>query len=459
MPSLSDLFGEGSIAQQFFVWGVLYRVADAVLGPLVTDLQYAVNTEHPVVELSPADLADMVVKSIMDQEDAESRAAKYGLSSDRFDLLVKDTGEPPGLEFLLEAWRRGFLSWDSGDIDTPSVHSGILQSRLKNMWTDTIQQMAEVPIPPSEAVDAVVEGQITFDQGAKIAYASGIPQDSFQIMVNTRGNPPSPSELLELYRRGLIPATGTGPDELTFQQGIYEGATKDKWEPLFLKLSEYIPPPRTVTAMERSGALTADQAQQYYRWAGLSPSLAAAYSANASNEKMQGSKDLAQSAVLNFYAAQLITPGEAHDLLAQMGYADHEISLLLSYEDMRTSLAAIRTATGKAHTLYVGHKITEAQATNMLNSLALPGSAVQQLLTTWDLERQANVKTLTESQIADAFAYQIMDQPTAQAELQAIGYSAYDAWAILSIKNKAALPDMPAQGSGVPVPPLPSQGV
>lgn len=453
------LFGSGGLAEQFFVWNVMAQVASAVIGPFFSDLTYAVNSGHPVVEISAADLADMVVKNILNQGEAAGRAQKWGIANGDFDLMVKDSGEPPGLEFLLEAWRRGFLDWSSGDIDTPSVESGILQSRLKDMWQGTIQKMAVVPIPPSEAVDAVVEGQISYDDGAKLAYYSGVPDDQFRIMVNTRGNPPSLSELLELYRRGFIPAEGTGPEALSFQQGIYEGASKDKWEPLFLRLAEYLPPPRTITTLERTGALTPEQAQQYYRDAGMTPELAAVYSANASGEKMQGSKQLAQGEIESAYSAQLINATEAHDMLAALGYADHEIELLLSYQDLKAALAAVRTATSRVHTLFVGHKIDTATATHALNGLGLPGTAVTNYLSIWELERSANVRTLTAAEITDAFYYQIMDQATATQELEFLGYSAYDAWVMLSVKNKAPLPGQPAQGSAVPVPPLPSQGV
>lgn len=457
--ALGGLFSGGGVAEQFFVWGVLYEVAQTVLAPLVTDLTYAVQGAHPVVELSPADLADMVIRNLLDQADAEGRAKKFGLSADRFDLLVKDAGEPPGLEFLLEAWRRGYIPWDSGSDTDPSVRTGVRQSRTKDMWTDTIHKMAEVPLPPAVAVDAVVEGQIPHDEAATKAYASGVTPEDFQIMVNTRGNPPSLTELLELYRRKLIPAAGTGPDALTFQQGIYEGASKDKWEPLLLRLADYLPPPRTITALERAGAIDATQAAALYEQAGLTPALAAIYSATASNEKMAGSKQLAESAVLNVYEAGLIPQDEARTLLAAMGYASHEVDLLISYRDLQQSLKAMTAAVARTHTLYVGHKLSQVDATNNLNALGVPAAAQQGLLAVWELERASNVKVLTAAEITDAFAYLIMDQATAQNELMALGYSAYDAWVMLSVKNKAALGNQPPASSAVPVPPFPTQGV
>jgi hypothetical protein len=72
-----------------------------------------------------------------------------------------------------------------------------------------------------------------------------------------------------------------------------------------------------------------------------------------------------------------------------------------------------------------------------------------QLIKMWELERGANLKILTTGEITAAWEYKILDDPQALGALEALGYTAFDAWVILSIKNKAPIGAAPA---GAPSP-------
>lgn len=450
MAGLGSLFGENSTASQFLIWGVGYAIAERLLAPVLADIEQGVWEADPVNVLSPQELADMVVRGIIAKGDATGEAAKSGIGDGRFTQLVESAGEPPGLETVLEMFRRGYIGWDDAGPGTVSVERAIKTSRIYNEWADAIRQVAQIPLSPGEAVNAALRGQAPVDQMATEAEASGINQDRFTILVNSAGRPPSPTELLELLRRKLIPETGVGPGVISFQQGIFEGDTKDKWWQLFAALKEYLPPPRTITALERSGAMTAEQAQAYYQDAGMTPELAAIYSKNASGDKLAGTKHLAEGQILTLYEGQALTGSEAGAMLAQLGYGATEVGFLLEYGDLSREVKALNSAVTRIGTLYIAHKITRQAAATALGTLeATPGHA-NSLLATWDLERAANVRPLTESQITDAWFYQVIDEATALAELEAIGLTPFDAWVVLSNKNKAPLPGAPARGPGGP---------
>ena len=72
-----------------------------------------------------------------------------------------------------------------------------------------------------------------------------------------------------MARRGIIPWDGEGAGVVSFRQAFLEGPWRNKWEPYFRSLADYIPPPRTVTAMVREGAMTDADALKWYRAAGL----------------------------------------------------------------------------------------------------------------------------------------------------------------------------------------------
>lgn len=435
--------GAGGVFEQFAIWGILMQLAGAILAPITQAVQQTMFQNLNITPLPPAQLADLVLKGWFDEPSAATEAAKAGISADRFHQMIEDAGEPPALQMLLEAYRRGFIGWEGDNLDDTSVLRGIQQSRLRDQWADMVKQLVTQVIPVGDAVSAAVRGQIPMAQAQQIAFYSGISADDFVILVNTAGNPPGPGDLIELTRRGLIPVDGVGPSVLSLQQGIYEGDTKDKWFPMYVQLMEYIPPPRTVTALERSGVLTPAQAQTLYQDAGLTPELAAVYSANASLTKTGKVKELAEGTVLHLYTAAIIPQAEAVTLLGDLGYTTQEADWILAWTDLHRELAALEKAINKVASLYVARKIGVTTATAALGALGVPGAQQQLLFADWSLERDASVKVLSAAEIGDAVKYGIITQAQGQQALVDQGFSAFDAWVRLGLSQDTALPDPP----------------
>lgn len=451
MAGWADLLGgSGSIAETLLVWGILNQLLGDLLGPVQELVRQAVNSENPEVALSPADAADATVRGVLDAAAAASEAAKGGVNADRFKTMTRLAGEPIGLEQGLEAARRGFMPFGDEGIDTPSLERLVLQSRYYDMWLPVIEKLAEVPLTVGEAVDAALRGQAPYADMVNEAFASGVNAERFQILFDSAGRPPSLTELLELSRRNLIPKSGTGPDALTFQQGIFEGDEKNKWWQLLYDLAEYIPPPRTVTALLRTGSLTDTEAATYFGYAGMSPALQAAYVHSAKGEKLAGSKQLAESVVLNLYDAGGLTATEATTHLEAAGYAADDIGLLLELADLQRELRAVNSGVTRVGTLYVGHKITRTGAAGALDALGLTVTHRDQLLKEWDATAAANVRPLTEAQILSAWEYDILSESEALAELHNIGFTPFDAWVAISVKNKAPLGAAPPRGPAGP---------
>lgn len=451
MAGWSDVVGRGGqIGETLLVWGILNQLVQVLLGPALELVTQEVNQAHPETVLSPADLADAVVRGVMARADAETEAAKSGVNADRFDTLRHLAGEPIGLEQGLEAVRRGFMPSADAGVDAPSLERLVLQSRYFDLWLPIIEKLAEVPITVGESVNALLRGQVDRATALAEAFASGINEARFDILLNSAGRPPSPTELIELRRRNLIPLEGTGPGVISFQQGIFEGDTKDKWWRLFADLAEYKPPPRTVTALLRTGSITDAQAAGFYADAGMSPELQAAYVHSAKGEKLAGSRQLAESVVLDLYESGGLDHASALAHLEAAGYSADDATVLLELGDLRAELKAVNQGVTRVGTLYVGHKITRKGASDALDALKLTVTHRNQLLADWDATAAANVRPLTEAQITAAYEYDIIDEAEALAELHAIGLTPFDAWVVLSVKAKAALPNRPPRGPAGP---------
>jgi hypothetical protein len=450
MADWGDIFGKGSAAEQLLVWGVLNQIISTAGSPFFTVLAQQVNEKLPEAEISPAELADMVVRNFIALSDGKTRASRSGISADRFQLMVDAAGDSPAPGDLATALRRGIISESGTGAESTSFEQGIAEGRLADKWTSVIRQLATVWPSPADALNALLEGQVSEADGQALYEKFGGDPQYFTLLYNTRGNAPTPDEAAVMANRGIIPWTGTGPDVVSFEQAFLEGPWRNKWESPYRQAAQYLPPPRTVTAMLKDGSLTQDQATHLLMEQGLTADLAAAYVQDAELTATADNKALTLSEVTALYVNRLISASDAKSLIVALNYSDANASLLLSLADLSRSIAAVNTAVSRVQTLYISHKITRDTAVNSLNTLKVPPDQVASIVATWDLEVSVNVKVLTETQIVDAWSAQIITLDEAMTELTNIGYTPFDAWVLLSIKNKGPLPDQPAQGPGAP---------
>lgn len=450
MPSWDELLGRGSIVETIAVWGILNQLIQSLLGPFFEEITEKVNDRNPVFPITPPDLADAFVRGVMGEDAATAEARLSGVDAARFRTLIHLAGEPPGLETVLQMYRRQIIGWDDTGPDAASVERAIKTSRVYNYWSDAIKANAQVPLSPGEAVNAALRHQADPAAMESEAYANGITPERFRILLDSAGRPPSPTELMVLVNRGIIPKTGTGPGVLSFDQGISEGDSKNKWtDPLFA-LREYRPPPRSIPALLKTGSITDTEATAYLLDAGLAPKLAAAYVHNARGEKLAGTKQLAEGTVVTLYESHAIDAADAGRMLGALGYDDAEVGFILETADLQREVRALNSAITRLGTLYTSHKITRTGATEGLAALGLGQSHIDHLLGEWDVTAAANVRQLTPAEIVDAWQLNLIDGNEAIAELVAIGYTPRDAWIKLSIKAKQAQPNEPAQGPAGP---------
>lgn len=444
MAGLGDLFGKGSAAEQLFVWGVLNNVINALLQPALTELTYAANKTTQDVELAPAELATAVVRAYLDFGTGASSAANYGLDPDKFRTLVELAGESLGPDALAVALRRGLISESDRGADSTSFEQGIAESHLANKWADVVKSLAIEWPSPADALQALLEGQIDAGTAQDLYKKFGGDPDYFTMLFNTRGEAPTPTQALELANRGIIPWSGSGPDVVSYEQAFLEGPWRNKWLKSFEALGAYLPPPRTVTAMLKEGAIDKPTATSLLLKQGLTTDLVAAYVSGATKPKTATQKEVALADVLALYSDKIITETDATGMLASLGYDAQEAALVLKLQDVHRSAGAINTALSRVHSLYVGHKISHTTAAATITSLGVPADQVAAIIATWDLEAAVNIKTLSAAEIGSAFVYSIMTQDEAMQELQHLGFQPFDAWVLLSVHNKAPLPGKPA---------------
>src|SRR5439155_1202130 len=160
-----------------------------------------------------------------------------------------------------------------------------------------------------------------------------------------------------------------------FEQAFLEGPWRNKWLDAYRALSQYLPPPRTITAMYREGSLSHDQAASLLQRQGVPPELVTAYLSSGSAQKVEKGRDLAQAAMLALYRDRITDRGQAAAMLQSIKYDAHEADYLLKVVDLEVAQRFMTAAVGRVHSLYVGHKIALAAVKSTLASLKAPADA------------------------------------------------------------------------------------
>lgn len=446
MADKSGIFGKGSVAEQMFVYGILQNVIGSLLQPLFTGLQQNAYSNTPNMALSAAVAADLVTRGHLTRDAGADIAKKNGIDGAGFDQLISVTESAPNLSILVAAYQRGYLGLGDDSTANLSFLGGLKQNGIDPRWADIITKSIVDWPSRQEVMNALLEGQITEPVAMDWYLKAGGNPDWFQNDFNANGSAPSPVELGVMMNRGIIPAGGSGPEVVSFEQGFLEGPWRNKWLGPMQKLAHYVPPPRTITALIHEGVVDDATALKWFQGFGMDAATAAVYLKSAHSGKTSAAKALTVSNIETLYKDKLITAAEATSQLVALGYPQTAAAELIKLADFNVAHANITSAVTRIKTLYVQRKITKANATDALTKLGQAAADVASVLQVWDVEISVNVKQLTEAQIVQAYGYAIMTQSEAMGNLQAIGYTPYDAWVLLSIKNKAPLDGAPAKG-------------
>jgi hypothetical protein len=177
--------------------------------------------------------------------------------------------------------------------------------------------------------------------------------------------------------------------------------------------------------------------------------LVAAYVSAASITKTTKAKELSEANVITLLNDKLITVDQAVTFLEQLGYPANEATALATTSQAQVTISELKANVNRVGSYYIGHKVDRANAADMLGRLGLDSASATAKLAAWDIERAGNVAILTAAQIESAWEYEILTETEALQELQIRGYTPLDAWTLLSIKAKQALPNKPGGGPGL----------
>lgn len=397
--------------------------------------------------LSVADAALAVLRTDLTLDEGRLIANKNGYTDDDFNTLLLNTGEPPGAQELMEAYRRGF-------IDEAQFKLGIAQSRVRNQWTDTLLKLRYSPLNTADAVNAYVEGYVDEATVRSVADQNGLEPEQYKTLINAAGDPLSYTDMMRLWRYG-------DATQADVEAALKRGRLKDDYIPFALRLKDA--PMSVADAVEAKvqGYLSLADAKAIMSMDGLREQdqdiLISTAGSPASRTEMielwrrnlvsqtQVEDALRQSRLKDEYIPEILKlklqlPAlyETRALLADGGLSASQgtqILLAQGYDDSVVK-AIVSNALGQTTTVHKG--ITEAIYADLYKEKAITASELQEALRTlgysqadglliqevYDNQLAITQRNSVVTKVKAAYITRKFTQPEAESELNQLGLSA-----------------------------------
>ena len=342
------------------------------------------------VLLTVADLANAVVQGHMTQPAAAAEAALQGIDAARFDILVQNTGLPPGPETLLAWLRRGIIT-------QTEFETGVKEGHTKTKYIPFFEAARQPLLSAATAVRLYLKGWYTKQQrdalGAQWGYSSQQMEDWFL----SEGRPATVHQVHIGYARGA-----TLPGAANEHEAILTSVKQSDIRPEYAELlyaSRYTYPSAFVLrGLVESGAITAAEGEQALLFSGWEPTFA-------------------HKVAVSWAGGSSGATTDPHEAKAQ---------------------TQLWTTT---HASYKANEISAATASQALAKAGVTPAGIPLVLSVWNEEKGLIRARLQASDIRKAYQKQdtnpatgqAWSRPDAKAQLLSLGYSDQDAEAYLNI--------------------------
>lgn len=396
----------------FAIKGIIDGFVSAALQPFVADVSNTSWSNFPNQILSPDVVALAELRDNLSGIDPLKESSMSGLTEQRYQVVLGNTGEPPGLEQLLALFRRGELS--EADLD-----KGIRQSRVRNEWIPAVHRMRFVAPSPAEVIRGYVQNHLDEARARDLFGQGGGRPEDFEWEYETAGRPPGAGEMLQLLNRGIV-------SEATVREAIRESDIKNKYVDDIIAMRVYLPPPRSVVAMVRQGAITDDHARELLADHGVQPQDIEDYIRSAHSTRASAHKDLSVGEVRTLYVDRLLTRAEAQAALERLTYPPEVAKLILEGADFAREQKYRTALISHTHTLFVRQRLAQSEAVTALDRAGVDPNERDALLGLWELERTENVRLLSKAEVQGAVRRGLRTTAWARTRLLELGYAEAD---------------------------------
>jgi hypothetical protein len=273
---------------------------------------------------------------------------------------------------------------------------------------------------PADAVELTVKGVVSVEEGQTWFQRAGGDSTNWDVLYQGAGDAIGNEQGISLYNQGLIT-----------QADLQQIFGRSRMNPIFYPMAEQLKhkflQPFQISAMLKAGSATPEQAAVWMTNLGYGPDQVSAFVGGSPSTTMAKAKSDTEAMIMQEYTEGIITADAAHNALVNIGYSTDQAGMLTDVEDAKSSKAERDTAVSGIKSSVIKGHITTAQASSALDTLGVPASARDGLITAWGVEGSTQVKVLTEAQIGIAARNGVISYDTAIARWMSDGYSQSDA--------------------------------
>lgn len=412
-PMLETLTGPTHFSESIIIGialgSILSPVLAAAIAPQVQGVENTAWPKSPNRPLPPELLAASVLKNVLTEDQAKGTAAVSGIDNGAFHTMVETAGQSIGVAEALLLLRRGQI--------TDAQFTQVLQySNVNKAFYDMARALRYAPPSVGEVITGALKGHLTAaDAQARLAVA-GVDPSNYAWLLASAGRPPGVEMVIQLWNRQL--ATEADVDRTIRQSDI-----NPDFADLVKATRWYQIPPRSIVPMLRAGGITEARARTLLSEHGVRTEDQDAFIAEAKHTTTSTAKELTQAQITRMYGDRFLTRAAANARLVTIGYPADQITLLLDYADTARTEKLTNALITKVGTLYVGHKLTKADATTPLTNAGIPTAAQHDLFAVWDIERTANLHVPTPAGVIGAMRRGIITPAATHRRLNALGIS------------------------------------
>jgi hypothetical protein len=294
------------------------------------------------VLLTPADLANAVVQGHMTQSAAAAEAALQGVDAARFDILVQNTGLPPGPETLL-AWKR------RGIVTDAEFQTGILEGHTKPKYIPFYEKAAQPLLSAATGVRLYLKGWYTKAQRDALGSAHGYSSQQMEDWFLSEGRPATVHQIHIGYARGAT-LPGAANEHEAILTSVKQSDIRPEYADLLYAQRYSYPSAFVLRALVESGAVTAAEGEQALLFSGWEPGFAAKVAASWARTGTGTATDTHESKAQTqlwstthaSYKANEISAATASTALGKAGVAAAAIPAVLAIWNEEKSLIRAR---------------------------------------------------------------------------------------------------------------------
>lgn len=457
-----------NLGEHLLEYGVGVAVSEA-LRPEAVRLGQASWSAQPTRAVDPGTAAAIVAEDVEAHEWGANEAVQSGIDGPRFDAMVGEVLNAPGVGELFEAFRRGL-------IDQAMFVHGLRKAKLETMWDAPLIALKDVLLSVDQLATARQQGFIDQQRQYAESALQGVDAERAELMYEIAGLPPGIVEAMQLANRGII-------DQATFAQIVREGHTKTKYTDVLYQLRRHLLTPSEYGDAALRGWITTDEAKQGGGLSGFEPddmdlliklkgrplivhqvqtgtARGGVYNGPTGHIPEAFIRSLEQGSIrpewYNLAYANRYTLPSAffmRTLLQQGAITEADFAEWGKQEgwapDMADKIAAAvaggagakgdphvtkaeTTAWTTAQRTYIAEETTAADVAPIFDLLAIPPDSQTQVLKVWDEVRALTRKQLTPAQVKKAIGQPGKDEAWALQQLLDRGYSRDDAQTFLA---------------------------